>query len=316
MSQSTKLSGPILVTAAGGRVGGVSTAIVQLLLEKGFPVRALVRTDDKRAESLRKQGAEVVVGDMTNLLDMHRAIKGCSRIYFSMAVSSNFLEASLNVTAVAKHYGVEAFVNMSQWLTALMDINHSFPSPQTRAHWLGEQALKWSGLPVVNLQPHVFLENPFLTSWTSDALINHGELRVPFGDSILPPIAAHDIALAAVAILENPAPHIGKEYVLTGEKYQTMDEIAAAFAAGLGRPVRYVPPSLEEFKHSPFITNLKDQQGADHLLALAKFLHEKSLMSAMAKEARNDLPALIGQAPMGVEEWVRKNKDVYYAARK
>ena len=52
MSQS-----PILVSGAAGRLGGVGGEVVAILRSKGLPVRALVRTDDDRAESLRATGA-------------------------------------------------------------------------------------------------------------------------------------------------------------------------------------------------------------------------------------------------------------------
>jgi NAD(P)H dehydrogenase (quinone) len=41
---------PILITGAGGQVGGVSRVMVDLLLEQGHPVRAFVRRDDERAQ--------------------------------------------------------------------------------------------------------------------------------------------------------------------------------------------------------------------------------------------------------------------------
>jgi len=44
---------------------------------------------------------------------MHCAIQGCARIYFGMSVSAVYLEATVNTAAVARHHGVEAFVNMS-----------------------------------------------------------------------------------------------------------------------------------------------------------------------------------------------------------
>jgi uncharacterized protein YbjT (DUF2867 family) len=47
----------------------------------------LVRREDERAEALRRLGAEVVEGDLTDLASMHRAIEGCGRIYFGMSVS-------------------------------------------------------------------------------------------------------------------------------------------------------------------------------------------------------------------------------------
>ena len=40
---------PILVTGAAGKIGGVGHKVVELLLQKGLPVRAMVRTEDERA---------------------------------------------------------------------------------------------------------------------------------------------------------------------------------------------------------------------------------------------------------------------------
>ena len=77
-------------------------------------MRALVRREDERAEALRRLGAEVVEGDLTDLASMHRAIEGCRRIYFGMSVSPAYLEATVNTAAVARPHGVEAFVATSQ----------------------------------------------------------------------------------------------------------------------------------------------------------------------------------------------------------
>src|SRR2546430_15130998 len=106
-------AGPILVTGAAGAVGSIGRNVTEILLAKGHKVRALVRREDERAEALRQLGAEVVQGDLTDLTSMHRAIEGCARIYFGMSVSANYLEATTNTAAVARHHGVEAFVNMS-----------------------------------------------------------------------------------------------------------------------------------------------------------------------------------------------------------
>jgi NADPH:quinone reductase-like Zn-dependent oxidoreductase len=111
MAQTNK---PILVTGAGGGVGSVSGMIVDLLRKQNLPVRALVRREDHRAQALRELGAEVVIGDLTQLPDVHRAVNGCGRIFFSITVASKYLEASLNTIAVAKYYNIEVFVNMSQ----------------------------------------------------------------------------------------------------------------------------------------------------------------------------------------------------------
>ena len=82
------IDAPILVTGAAGRLGGVGGEIVEILRSRDLPVRALVRTDDDRAEALRATGAEVVIGDLTRAADVARALEGCRRMYFGMSVSA------------------------------------------------------------------------------------------------------------------------------------------------------------------------------------------------------------------------------------
>src|SRR4029077_7944356 len=117
----------------------------------------MVRREDERAEALRRIGAEVIQGDLTDLTSMHKAIKGCGRIYFGMSVSPAYLEATVNTAAVARHYGLEALVNMSQMTVTQMSITETTDSPQHKLHWLGELALSWSGLPIVTVRPTVFI---------------------------------------------------------------------------------------------------------------------------------------------------------------
>src|SRR5215467_9854511 len=140
------MTNPILVTGAAGSVGAVGRSVTELLLAQGKAVRAMVRTEDERAQALRKKGAEVLVGDLLDLNSMHKAIAGCETMYFGMSVSDAYLAATVNVAAVAKHHGVKAFINMSQMTLAQMSITETTASPQHKLHWLAEQALNWSGL--------------------------------------------------------------------------------------------------------------------------------------------------------------------------
>src|SRR5262245_7745336 len=102
-----------LVTGAGGGVGGVSRTVVKLLVESGDPVRAMVHHDDARADELRKSGAEVVVGDLTRPADVANAMTGVERMFFSMSVSSSYLEATAIVCDLARQRGgFDVIVNM------------------------------------------------------------------------------------------------------------------------------------------------------------------------------------------------------------
>ena len=203
MTVKQKHDDPILVTGAAGAVGGVGRHLTEFLLKRGHKVRALVRREDARAEALRRLGAEVVQGDLTDLAAMHRAIAGCRHIYFGMSVSPTYLEATVNVAAVARHHGVEAFVNMSQMTVTQMSIDESTDSPQHKLHWLAEQALSWSALPVVTVRPTVFMEGFFLTLAAAGVRAS-GELALPMGGGKTSPISAVDVARAVAVILTTP----------------------------------------------------------------------------------------------------------------
>jgi uncharacterized protein YbjT (DUF2867 family) len=244
---------PILVTGAAGAVGGIGRNLTEFLLARGHKVRALVRREDERAEALRRLGAEVVEGDLTDLASMHRAIEGCGRIYFGMSVSPAYLEATINTAAVARHYGVEAFVNMSQMTVSQMSISETTNSPQHKLHWLAEQALSWSGLPVVTVRPTVFLEGFFLM-FAAAGVRASDELALPMGDGKTSPISAVDVARAVAAILDDPAPHIGQIYDLTGPESSDLNHAndattRATISKSRFRSVRFIftsahiPPS-------------------------------------------------------------------------
>src|SRR5262245_4948938 len=106
--------GPILVTGAAGQLGAVGRTVTGLLLGRGLPVRAMVRRDDDRAAALRTAGAEVVVGDLLEPVDVLRVVNGCRRVYFGMSVSAGYLEALVTMAAVAREGGMDAVAITAQ----------------------------------------------------------------------------------------------------------------------------------------------------------------------------------------------------------
>src|SRR5207302_3666598 len=122
---------------------------------------------------------------------------------------------TVNTAAVAKHHGVKAFINMSQMTLSQMSITETTASPQQKLHWLAEQALNWSGLPVVHVRPTVLLEGFFLIL-TPDSVRESNQIRLPFGEGKTSPVAVKDVACVVAALLGNRQSHIGKLYHLTG----------------------------------------------------------------------------------------------------
>src|SRR5260370_33976849 len=241
------MANPILVTGAAGRVGAVGRTVSDLLLTQGKAVRAMVRSEDERAQALRGLGAEVVVGDLLDLDSMHRGITGCQTIYFGMSVSDAYLAATVNAAAVAKHHGVKAFVNMSQMTLEQMSITETTASPQQKLHWLSEQALNWSGLPVVHVRPTVLQEGFFLI-FTADSVGESNQSTLPFGDVKTYPVAAEDVARVVASLLANPQPHIGKIYHLTGPQSENMQFYAQEYSKALGRTITFQDIPVEPWR--------------------------------------------------------------------
>jgi uncharacterized protein YbjT (DUF2867 family) len=298
MTGTSSHSSPILVTGAAGAVGSIGRNLTEMLLAKGHKVRALVRREDGRAEALRQLGAEVMPGDLTDLAAMHRAIEGCARIYFGMSVSADYLTATVNTAVVARHYGVEAFVNMSQMTVTQMSITESTDSPQHKLHWLAEQALSWSGLPVVTVRPTVFLDG-FFRLFAAPGVREADELALPMGGGKTSPISAVDVARAVSVILDDPAPHIGQIYNLTGFESADLDHYARIFSEALGRTIRYRDVPVAEWSEKLL--------GASVPAHVVKHL---SMMTELNKQGRydrmtDDLFKLTGQEPISMYDFVK-----------
>src|SRR6185295_880622 len=295
---------PILVTGAAGRVGAVGRTVAELLLKQGKAVRAMVRNEDQRAQALRNMGAEVVVGDLLDLDSMHKAIAGCETIYFGMSISDAYLAATVNTAAVARHHGVQAFINMSQMTVSQMSVTETTASPQHKLQWLSEQALNWSGLPIVHVRPTVFLEGFFLTL-TPESVRQSNQIRLPFGDGKTSPVAAEDVARVVASLLENPQPHIGTIYHLTGPQSENLQFYAQEYSKALGRTItyQYIPvgpwrDALLERRWPVHVVN--------HLAAMAD-LHRAGRFDRMS----DDVLMLTGQRPLSVQKFVWNNAAIF-----
>jgi NAD(P)H dehydrogenase (quinone) len=301
------IAAPILVTGAAGRVGGVGRQVVAFLRERDWPVRALVRTDDERAESLRETGANVVVGDLTRAADLARALAGCRRMYFGMSVSAPYLDATVIATAVAREQGnLEVFVNISQLTVSQMSLTNMTDSPQHRQHWLGEQVLNWSGLPVVHVRPTVFLQHPFFSEWAAESIARDDTIRLPFGNARTSPVDTRDVAEIIAAILVNPDRHVGRIYELTGPRSEDMPAVAAEYSAALGRTVTYVDEPLEQWRDRELRARNLREHLFGHLLTMAR-LHAANRYDRLT----HDVEAITGRPATSIRDYVARHPELF-----
>jgi uncharacterized protein YbjT (DUF2867 family) len=261
------------------------------------------------AQALRDMGAEVVISDLLDLESMHRAIAGCETMYFGMSVSDSYLSATVNAAAVAKHHGVKAFINMSQMTLSQMSITETTPSPQHKLHWLAEQALNWSGLPVVHVRPTVLLEGFFLIL-TPESVKESNQIRLPFADGKTSPVAVEDVARVIATLLADPRPHIGKIYDLTGPQSENMHFFAQEYSKALGRAVIYQDIPVEPWRDALLKRGLPIYL-VNHLTTMAD-LHRAGRYDRMS----DDVLTLTGQRPLSVQEFVRKNASAFTASAK
>jgi uncharacterized protein YbjT (DUF2867 family) len=295
-----------LITGAGGGVAGISPQVATRLLDCGETVRAMVHHDDSRADALRAQGADVVVGDLTNPVDVQAAMSGVTRMFFNMSVSPDYLEAAAVVCVAATELGcLEALVNMSQMTVSQMTATSTEESKHQRLHFLAEHVINWSGVPAVHIRPTVLLENPLFAMLAAPSIRDAGEIVLPFGTGRTSPVASSDVAEVVTAVLSAPQDHLGKVYELTGPVTLDIDGLAEQYTQALGRPVTAVSPS-----HDQWLQDL-DKIGLpphvrQHIATMAK-LHRQDRYN----RSTHDVEDITGHAPQSVREYVERHRDLF-----
>jgi uncharacterized protein YbjT (DUF2867 family) len=296
-----------LITGAAGKIGGVSRSVVEMLLDKGEPVRAMVHREDARAQRLRDLGAEVVVGDLTNPRNVVDAMTGVERMFFNMSVSLDYLEATAIVCATARELGgYDVIVNMSQMTVSQMALTSTEESHQQWLHWLSEEVMNWSGVPVVHIRPTVFLDNPLFTMLARRSVHDRGVLPLPFGAGRTSPISAVDVARVVVALLRDPADRIGDVYELTGPEVLDMDGLAEHYARALGRPVTAEDTPHDEWTRQYLRTTGLPDHVQQHISTMAR-LHREDRYN----RASDDVETLTGEPAQTVEQYIATNPELF-----
>jgi uncharacterized protein YbjT (DUF2867 family) len=296
-----------LITGAAGKIGGVSRSVVEMLLDKGEPVRAMVHREDARAQRLRDLGAEVVVGDLTNPRNVVDAMTGVERMFFNMSVSLDYLEATAIVCATARELGgYDVIVNMSQMTVSQMTLTSTEESHQQWLHWLSEEVMNWSGVPVVHIRPTVFLDNPLFTMLARRSVHDRGVLPLPFGTGRTSPISAVDVARVVVALLLDPADQIGDVYELTGPEVLDMDGLAEHYARALGRPVTAEDTPHDEWTRQYLRTAGLPDHVQQHISTMAR-LHREDRYN----RASDNVETLTGEPAQTVEQYIASNPKLF-----
>jgi NAD(P)H dehydrogenase (quinone) len=141
------------------------------------------------------------------------------------------------------------------------------------------------------------------------------------------PVAAEDQARLIVAILEDPASHIGKTYPLFGPVELTHPEIAAIISRVIGKEVRYQQVPIEQF----FEILSSRPKGPVQNTAMAMYSDPGALTGGSGKTytmqhlqevaidhhngifagTNNYIAEIGGHQPMTVEEFVSRHREAF-----
>ena len=172
------------------------------------------------------------------------------------------------------------------------------------AHRWTEARLAAAPFDVTVLRNGLYAEVPVgLALAAASAVADTGVFEGPFGDGALPVVARADLAAVAVRVAAEsdadlaagrPSRHAGRGYELEGEPVGGAD-LAAAFTAVLGRPVRYQPVGLGPTRAALTASGLLEPYQVAHSVSLFSVVQ-----AGLAGPAASDLPALLPTPPRPV----------------
>lgn len=223
------------MNAVFGATGNTGRVVVEELLAAGQAVRAVGRSEERLAD-LARQGAEIVVGDVSDAEAVAAACDGAGGVY-SMIPPRYEVDlrvwqdtCSKALTRGIRDAGVPYVVNLS----SVGAQHHAGTGPILG---LREHEARLNDLTeanVLHLRPTWFMENFFMSL---DGIREAGVLGMALpGDVPLALIAARDIGVVAaghLASLDFDGHHTQE---LLGPREYTLEEAASIIGRAIGRP--------------------------------------------------------------------------------
>ena len=112
-------------------------------------------------------------------------------------------------------------------------------------------------------------------------------------------VSGVEVARAVVAILDDPAPHIGHIYNLTGPESADLNHYARVFSEALGRTIRYRDTPTSEWNEKLRAAALTEHV-ARHLTVMTE-LHKQGCYDRMSE----DYLKLTGETPTSMADFVK-----------
>lgn len=274
----------LLVAGASGKLG--SLVVEHLLDTLNVPadqIIAITRTPEALSP-FADRGVEV-----RNSEQGTGAFKGAERALLISSASFNRVADHKEAIKAAVEAGVRHLIYTS------------IPNPVydnlaiVRDHAETERAIAESALPGWTvLRNNWYFEN---LDWTIPQAVESGQWTSPHGAGKTAYVSRSDLALAAAAVLANGGD--GKAtYTLTGPKAYTDEELAAIVSRAYGKPITFVPITVEQSKAG------WEQAGLPApAVALLSSASVHTLNGGLAT-VTSDIETLTGRTPQAFEDWL------------
>jgi len=231
----------ILITGVTGHQGG---AVAQALQGAGFRLRGLTRKPDgERAAALKRQGVDVVQGDLDDEGTLRRALSGAWGVFSVQntweAGVEREEEQGKRLATLARESGVEHLVYSS-----VGSAHKKTGVPHFDNKWRIEETVRGLRFPShVILRPVFFMEN-----LVAPYSLQGSTLTTALGSGTkLQMIAVDDIGWFGARAFTDAAALNRREIDLAGD-VRTMPQAAEILTEALGRPITFAQTPIEQVR--------------------------------------------------------------------
>ncbi|MBN8280826.1 MAG: NmrA family NAD(P)-binding protein, partial [Gammaproteobacteria bacterium] len=233
---------------------------------------------------------------------VRQALAGVEKAFLLLPNGEHQEAQEKQFTDLAKAAGVKHLVKMSS-----MEAVANAKSPIPKAHWAVEQYIRASGLAWTMVKPNFFMQNLLASA---KLIKEQGMFSLPMGEGTTGMADARDIGAVCAEVLAGQGPagkgHAGQSYEITGPEVLTFHEVAAQFTEVLGKPVRYVPMPMAQFRER--MTNVLKPW---HLNAVCELFQE--IADVGLDHTTDTFRKLLGRDPIPLRQFIRDHKSAFAA---